>query len=154
MRTAIISYIGVFIILITIAIISIITMKSSYSELIHQSLDDSIEYSVRMLQIDRSAVRNSEKYILDEAKHNIDWDTPYQNTDTVKNEKFKQDFVQYLVNNIDAKINNLDINIYGADADSGILSVEVTAYFTYPGGQTDKVSSYKTMILDKYNKNN
>ena len=49
MRTALITYIGVFSTILLVAIISTITMKSSYAEVISRSLDNSIEYSVKML---------------------------------------------------------------------------------------------------------
>ena len=66
---------------------------------------------------------------------------------------FKQDFIMYLSSNIDSRVKTLDVDIYGADADKGLLSVEVTAYFHYPTGVVGDVTSYKTVILDKYKKN-
>lgn len=37
----------------------------------------------------------------------------------------KQSFVNYLAENIDARIKGLTVNIYGADEENGVLSVEV-----------------------------
>lgn len=155
MRTAVIVYSGVMTIILLVAIISVITMKSSYSESIAQSLDDSIEYSVKSLQSDRDDIINyaSPSNALSTAKRKVNWD----NWDTVgdpidkkeADEKFKQEFIDNLVSNIDSRINKIDINIYGADAEYGLISVKVIAHFDYPFGKEDKVVSKKTIILNK-----
>ena len=65
---------------------------------------------------------------------------------------YKTNFVRCLVKNIDSKVNRIDINILGADEVNGMLSVEVTAYFSYLSGQEGQVSSYATVILNSTEK--
>lgn len=156
MRTSVIVYSGVMTIILLVAIISVITMKSSYSELIAQSLDDSIEYSIKSLQNDRDKIGNyaSPSNTTSMVKKDIEWNNDWvveeePKTKEEADEKFKQDFVRYLTSNIDSRINDIEINIYGADAEFGVISVEITAYFDYPFNKTDKVVSKKTIILDK-----
>ena len=169
MRTAVLTYSGVMTIILLVAIISVITIKSSYSELIAQSLDDSIEYSVKSLQNDRDGIIDydspsnaiaSPSDAIGMNKRDIEWNdwiiesNPKNKKDV--DEKFKQDFVRYLTSKIDSRINDLEINIYGADAEYGVMSVEITAYFDYPFGKTDKtdkVVSKKTIILNRELKN-
>lgn len=169
MRTAVLTYSGVMTIILLVAIISVITIKSSYSELIAQSLDDSIEYSVKSLQNDRDGIIDyaspsnaiaSPSDAIGMNKRDIEWNdwTIESNPKNKKDvdEKFKQDFVRYLTSKIDSRINDLEINIYGADAEYGVMSVEITAYFDYPfgkTGKTDKVVSKKTIILNRELKN-
>lgn len=170
MRTALIAYVGVFSTILLVAIISTITMKSSYAEVISRSLDDSIEYSVKMIQQDR----NSLEYNLNKGnkgdiatpsnatpsnarKTKVDWggtwEMPSESDDVegkkTRDEEFKQEFVDNLLERIDSRITGLDIDIYGADAEYGLLSVKVTAHFIYPNGVNGEVTSKKTMILDK-----
>ena len=63
--------------------------------------------------------------------------------------QFKQDFVSIFAQNLDPKIDDLTINIFGADEERGLLSVEVIADFTYLGGNKGQVDTFKTMILSK-----
>jgi hypothetical protein len=77
----------------------------------------------------------------------IDWSTTdevgWANTD-----QFKNAFIDYLASTIDPRITDLDVNIYGADADNGVLSVEVVATFKYLDGIQSTVSCYRTVILN------
>lgn len=150
MKTTVLLYIGVMITVFVVGIISVVTMKSSYAETIRDSLDDSIVYSVMMLQQDRDLLvykdaDGNESHV---EKEEILWDE--STTEDV--EVFKRDFVGYLVSNLDNRITDLDVKIYGVDNNVGALSVEVIAHFNYPTGQADTVSSYKTVILNKYMK--
>ena len=138
-------------------------MKSSYAEVISRSLDNSIEYSVKMLQKDRDSIEDKISSPSNaspsnaERKTKVDWngtwEMPDPSTDIegikTANERFKQDFVDNLLESIDSRIKSIDVDIYGADAEYGLLSVKVTAHFTYPNGRDGEVSSKKTMILDK-----
>lgn len=113
------------------------------------SLDDSIVYSVKLLQVDRDLVvyedANGNRY--DIPQQEISWGNAMGNDEVAK---FKSDFVSYLTANLDSRINSVEVNIYGVDTEVGALSVGVVAEFTYPSGQTDTVESYKTVILNKY----
>ena len=60
----------------------------------------------------------------------------------------KQSFVNYLAENIDARIKGLTVNIYGADEENGVLSVDVYAKFNYQNGREAEVSCYRTAILN------
>lgn len=163
MRSALIAYIGMISTIMLVVIISTITMKSTYAEVISRSLDDSIEYSVKMLQNDRDSIEHKLGTPSNATPSNIKprgkvdwggtWEMPDPSTDVegkkTADERFKQDFVDNLLNTIDSRVTGVDIDIYGADAEFGLMSVKVTAYFTYPNGLEGKVESKKTMILDK-----
>lgn len=161
MRTAGIVYGGVIMIILVIMILSLVTMKSSYSDQISQSLDDALELAIYMCRADvenKTALSNSslgsESNWVNKLYSDSDREKSIAWTDESLSE-FKQDFVKYLVQNLDARVYSLDVDIYGADEEYGMLSVKVTAHFYYPGvapggGQpTDEVSTYKTVILNR-----
>ena len=154
MRSVLLAYIGTIIAILLVAIISCITIKSSYMDLIEQNLDDSIMFAIKSLQTDRNLLYSGGYYnfSVDDTSHTvssadikrgIDWNS----SDL---DDFKKDFVDYLTANIDSRVVELDVDFYGADAENGLLSVKVTGHFVYPFGVEDKVSTYKTVILDKY----
>ena len=157
MRTAVISYVGFMTTMLLVVIISIITMKSSYYEIVRQSLDDSLEYTISMIQLDRKLDAESAG---GGGYANIEWssgdswsDLGYQTIDKddreLSNEVMKKKFVEYLASNIDSKVDTLDIEIYGVDAEYGLISAQVTAKFKYPFGAKDEVSVRKTIVLNK-----
>lgn len=154
MRAVLLAYVGTVITIILVAIISCITIKSSYMDLIENNLDDSIMFAVRSLQTDRSLLYESDYYDFSgsetphtvagsNVKRGIDWSSSSL-------DGFKKDFVDYLTANIDSRVVELDVDFYGADEKNGLLSVKVTGHFVYPFGVTGEVSTYKTVILDKY----
>lgn len=151
MRTMGLSYIGIFMTVLMMGIICTLTMKSSYAETIRDSLDDSIVYSIKMLQEDRKLVEyvdeDGTKVVI--PKREIDWD---DSLGTGSVDEFKSDFISYLSAHIDSRVSELVVDIYGIDTNVGVLSVNVTAKFMYPSGQEDFVESYKTVILNKYEK--
>lgn len=151
MRASAILYIGVLISVLTIGIISVLTMKSSYAETIRASLDDSIVYAVSQLQIDREGLVyiDADGNVNTVDSHAIDWETDIGDDEV---SVFKKNFVENLVAHIDNRVTELQVNIYGVDINVGALSVEVIAKYNYPMGQEDTVSSYKTIILDKVEK--
>ena len=138
MRSAVLTYIGSLFCLMLVLTLSSITMKASYSESIRQNLDDAILFSVGMLQQDRMLM----------------YDTSNNQTiveiGSSEEDKFKEDFVYYLTKNLDTKVTDIEVDIYGVDTTVGALSVEVRATFDYPNGIQDTVSSYKTVILNKH----
>jgi hypothetical protein len=142
MRTAILSYTAVFTLFLMIIILSNITMKSSYSEQISQSLDSSIEYATKMLQQDRSLVRDKSDYYVNDV-------TLTYEDGTLSD--VKEDFIYYLTEKLDSRIKHLDVK-FDSGSDTNSLSVKVTATFEYPSGKEDKVIYYKTMILEKKTK--
>lgn len=157
MRTAIISYIGFMTTMLLVVILSIVTMKSSYYETIRQSLDDSLEYTISMIQLDRKLDAESEggggyaniEWSDGDSWSNLSTQTTDKDNRELSNEIMKKKFVEYLASNIDSKIDTLDIEIYGIDAEYGLISTQITAEFKYPFGAKDKVSVRKTMILNK-----
>lgn len=161
MRSALLTYIGVMCSLAMVMIISIITMKSSYYEVIRQSLDDSMEYSISMLQLDRSLGADSLDYddiqLVGGGYRDINWENnddwvsaSSSSTDKLQNDEyFKKRFVEYITSLIDSRVDSLSIDIYGADSEYGVISAEITAEFTYPFGVKDSVSVYKTIILNR-----
>ncbi len=141
MRSMVFVYLSSMIAVILIAMISFITMKSSYMEALESNMDDAIVHSVKMLQTDRDKGINS--LTLREMKFS---------SDVAENEltDFKQNFVEYLAGHLDEKLTHLDVEIFGADDINGMISVQLTGYYMYPFGVEDHVSTYKTVILDKY----
>lgn len=141
MRSMVFVYLSSMITVLLIAMISFITMKSSYMEALESNMDDAIVHSVKMLQADRNEVINS--YTLSAMDFSSEV-TDAQLTD------FKQNFVEYLTHHLDERLTHLDVEIFGADDINGMLSVQLTGYYMYPFGVEDSVSTYKTVILDKY----
>lgn len=154
MRSAILAYTGVMCSIALVVIISVITMKSSYYELVRQSLDDSLEYTVGLVQVDRHLEAGATG---EDGYRDIGWasgdswiNTQSSEVDKKANdEDFKKKFVEYLAANIDSKVDKISIDIYGADSEYGVISVKVKAEFTYPFGKQDYVEVTKTILLDK-----
>ena len=160
MRTAVIAYTGFFTTMMLVAIVTSITSYSSYTELNSRKLDDAIELSVKMLQNDREYQFDGAGSVVKEyfqstkvtdSNGNELYDTTVENAVELANNKFKNDFLSYMTSNINSSdIKSLEVNFYGVDAVNGLLSVEVIADFYYPSGNVGRVSTYKTVILDKY----
>lgn len=142
MRSSVFVYTTALITMLVVCIISVITMKSSYMEKVDSSVDDAIVYSVKMLQVDRDLSGSQDVTIISNFENSLNYEDELS--------EFKQKFVNSLTKIIDEDITDLDIDIYGADEVRGILSIKVTAHFKYPFGGVDTVSTYKTVILDKY----
>ncbi len=157
MRQSVLLYAGLMFIILEVAIICTITSRYAYSDSIQQSLEDSIEFSIYMLQEDQKLKVtnniNSEDSGIDSSDlyASISWQNSW-GTDTSDLTEFKKEFVECLVENLDPKVSSVKVDIYGADEKNGLLSVEVTAYFKYLSGQTGSVSCYRTMIIDKSEK--
>lgn len=149
MKTVGLLYCGMLMIALTVGIICTLTMKSSYAEIVRDNLDDSIVYSVKMLQVDRDMVvyEDSSGTQHKVPQQELNWNTSMGNDEVAK---FKEDFISYLTANLDSRIDKIEVNIYGVDTQVGALSVGVIAEFTYPSGQKDTVESYKTVVLNKY----
>lgn len=157
MRTMAILYVSILMTIMSLGIICVLTMKSSYAETIRDNLDDSIVYSVKLLQVDRdNSWVNKLDPDNDDSRYtypaqNIDWVSGYQDRDVEDSvDKFKTDFVRYLTANLDTRVSDVEVTFYGVDNNAGALSVKVIANFTYPSGQKGSVESYKTVILNKY----
>lgn len=161
MRSTMMLYCGSLVAIITVAIICVIIMQSSYNETLQQQLDDSIELAVEMCRADRAKALTDTDGV--DAEADLKFGGVQFQSGALAGEslsqldKFKADFVKYLTAGLDyqfgvtskAGVKNLDVNIYGANDKTGLLSVNVVATFVYPTGKTDRVSSYKTVILDK-----
>ena len=161
MRISVGIYTGFFSIILLVAIICSIISYSSYSDTVQQNLDESMELAVQMLRTDAAKKADtSEGFVeyLDGVAVGKDTDVDFISEATTKSEELdaqlKENFVKYLTANLNASVTDLEVNIYGADATNGLLSAEVIATFKYPTGNTGTVSCYKTVILDKYLKNN
>lgn len=158
MRTAVMMYVGVFATILLVAILSSLVTHTSYRDMIQTNLDESMEFSLKMLQVSDSGGVTDEydktgefKSYLDGTSYGDNASVSLKKGDDRENDaKLKEDFLKYLTMNIDSKVTDLQVDIYGADADDGILSAEVTATFMYPSGNKDTVSSYRTIIIDKY----
>lgn len=138
-------YMSVTVAIFMVVILSSLTMRASYADNIQRSLEESIDYSVRLLQIDANRVLDSDN---DMSKDNL-----MGSVSGISGlSDFKQDFLGYLTKNITTRVHRIDVSIYGADEVNGLLSVEVSAYFKYPSGVEDVVTSYKTVVLNKYKK--
>ena len=154
MRTMAILYVSILMTIMSLGIICVLTMKSSYAETIRDNLDDSIVYSVKLLQVGRD-----NEWLIDKEEgikttypmQDINWSVGYSEAD-IKDSKdeFKANFIRYLTANLDSRISNVDVTFYGVDNNVGALSVKVVADFTYPSGQEGQVESYKTVILNKF----
>ena len=143
MKANVLMYIGLILIILQVAILANVTAKSSYAESIRQSLDDSLERSMSLIRTD--AEGHFQLYDLDDEVYGA---VNVSNADKLG--EFKTGFISILAKDLDPKIENLVVNIYGADEETGILSVEVVADFMYLDGRhKGTVSSYKTMIINK-----
>lgn len=142
MKASILAYSGALIAFIMLLTLSTIIMKSSYIEVVEQNLNDSIEYSIYMLERDRNLVRDKDNYI-NSSNELSSWTTEDAN------DEMKKEFVQYFSENLSANIENVNVHIYGADAEKGVLSVKITADFRYPTGKIGTIETDKTMILNR-----
>ena len=145
MKANVLMYIGLVLIVLQVSILGNLTAKSCYSDSIKQSLDEALERTMHLTRMDadnqfQMAVGSDYDDALGEGTVNLSGGS----LDT-----FKTQFVNTFASELDPKINKLEVNIFGADAETGILSVEAIADFTYLGGQTGQVSTYKTMIINK-----
>jgi hypothetical protein len=147
MKANVLMYMGLIIILLEVVILCNITAKSSYADSIRQSLDESLERTMSLTRVDAEGHFE----LLDESvqneitgKGNVTYDGGATGLDD-----FKKQFVSILVQDLDPKVTDLEINFFGADAETGLLSVEVVATFNYIGGKTGTVSSYKTIIINR-----
>lgn len=133
MRAASLSFVSFFILFFQVVILSTIISHSAYKNSVEQGLEDSVTLAVSMIQkgfserVEESSITNN------------------VNTST---SDLKTNFISYLSDNLDSRITGLTVNIYGADEENGILSVEVFAKFKYLNGKEDEVSCYKTAILN------
>lgn len=143
MRTTVIAYVGFITIFLQLLILSTIVSHSAYSSSIEDSLEDSITYAISMLQVGYSenveGSLNSNPYEKDAS--DIIWNSNSPDA-------FKSMFLSYLTETLDSRITDLNVNIYGADAENGILSVEVKAKFNYIDGKQGTASCYRTAILN------
>lgn len=140
MKTTLISYVSFIAIFLQILILSVIISRSVYSQSIEDSLDESI--TVAMLLTQNSYKEHIKEY--NKIDNKINWN------EENNLELIKKDFINNLVDNIDSKITDLDINIYAADSENGILSVEVEATYKYLNGLKGKANCYKTLILNSF----
>lgn len=147
MKANVMAYIGLILLLLQVAIICNITAKSSYADSVRTSLDESLERTMSLLTEDSELHM---QYVLGSESDNL------YGTVTIENEEqlgeFKTKFIRIFAQSLDPKITDLTINFFGADEEKGLLSVEIIADFTYLGGNTGTVSSYKTMIINKTTK--
>ena len=160
MKTAIIAYTGFFATVMLVAIITSVTSYSSYTELTSRKLDDAVMMSVSMLQNDREYQFDGDGRVVKDyfqstkvvdSNGNELYDTTVENAVERANNEFKNNFLSYMTSNLNSSdIKSLKVNFYGVDAVNGLLSVEVIADFYYPSGNVGRVSTYKTVILDKY----
>lgn len=146
MRSATLMYTGLMFILLELAILCSIVSRSVYYDDVQSSLEDSIELSLFLLQDGQSEKLEQESNIISSSDL-------YENVDGISNsadlDDFKKKFVEGLVKNLDSRVSNITVDIYGADDVNGLLSVEVTADFEYFSGNMGSVSCYRTMIYDK-----
>ena len=148
MRTTVIGYVGFFIIMLQLLILSTLVSNTSYQDVMTQSLEDSVDLSISMLQLDfenklNREINNSESISLDDVKADISWSSEASQMSDIK-----KDFIAYMVENLDSRITDINVNIYGADSEDGLLSVEVTAKFKYFDGRPGAVTCYRTAILN------
>lgn len=77
------------------------------------------------------------------------WDEEQKHTAELCNEEVLADYLlQALCVQLDSD-SKVTVQVLAADADKGLLSARVTEEFTYPGGQTGRVSVERTMIADR-----
>lgn len=139
-------YVSLIFTVLLVGALTIILMKSSYADVMRDNLDDSILYSLKMLQVDRDVWMDDWVAKDPMAPRAVTWDSAWVNSD---NNQFKQKFISYLTGSIDSRVTSLDVSFYGVDSVNGMLSVEVTANFRYPTGVSGSVTTQKTVILEK-----
>lgn len=141
MRTSVLSFVGFVVIFFQILILSTIVSHSAYDSALEQSLDDSVTLAVCMLQDGFN-----EKVSDSLAANGISLDENAVKIDDLSS--FKKQFVSYLASSLDARFTDVTVDIYGADEENGVLSVEVTAKYKYTDGKIGTATCYKTTILN------
>lgn len=141
MRTSVLSFVGFVVIFFQILILSTIVSHSAYDTALEQSLDDSVTLAVYMLQ-----EGFNEKMSDSLAANGISLNANAVEIEDLSS--FKKQFVSYLASSLDSRFTDVTIDIYGADEENGVLSVEVTAKFKYTDGKIGTVTCDKTTILN------
>ncbi len=150
MRSNVIMYIGLILTILELVVLTNITAQSSYGDSIRGSLENSLERSIYLTRTDANehqvgtlnATESQELYGSDAIVLKGDMSAS----------DFKSRFVNHLSTDLDPHITKLDVNIYGADEDKGVLSAEVTATYKYIGGKEGRVTVRRTVILNKIKK--
>lgn len=141
MRASVLSFVGFVVIFFQMLILSTIVSHSAYNNALGQSLDDSVTLAVYMLQ-EGFDEKTSESLAANGIALN---ENPVKIEDM---SAFKSQFISYLTGSLDSRFTDISVDIYGADEENGILSVEVTGKFQYTDGKSGTVSCYKTTILN------
>lgn len=130
--------------ILEIMIICVVVQQSCYSDRLQQDLDDAMELAILSLREDYDLkIQDNNKGVgFNPNDSNLVGDMNGLSD-------FKQKFISSLANNIEMKVQKLEVKIYGADEEHGLLSVEAIVYFKYIGGGTGSVSSYKTVLLNR-----
>lgn len=171
MRSFALVYVGILMSVFLVVIMCLLTTKSSYADILRSSLDDAMYYAVTMLQSDRLSLTYDDVYTSDGTGNMVSAQNvesiggiSFKDADghawypgslvddefnTYTDEALKQDFIGYLASRLDSRVTDIEVEFYGADSKNGVISAQVIAYFEYPTGQRDKVTTYKTVILDK-----
>ena len=158
MRSTVLVYIGLIMMVLQIAILANVTAKSSYSDVLQASVDDALERTMHMTRMD--ADLHFDKTVWGTDATGSESNKPLGIGETSFDQHssgsagnslgaFKSRFVNTLMGNLDPRITDCTVNIYGADEETGVLSVEVIAHYKYLGRGTGTVKSYKTMIVNK-----
>lgn len=145
MRSATLMYAGFMFIILELAILSSVISRSVYNEDMQSSLESSVELSMHMLQEGQAEKIINESSVIPSS-------SLYESVNGISDsdlDDFKKGFVECLVKNLDSRVDDVTVDIYGADDLHGLLSVEVTAKFEYFSGNQGSVSCYRTMIYDK-----
>lgn len=71
-----------------------------------------------------------------------------ENGEAMANEEFVADFLQTLLIQANSD-SDITVSVLDADAQKGILSVEITEKFKHPNGNEGSVSQARTVIFDK-----
>lgn len=149
MRSQIIVYIFTIFTILLISILCVITQQSSFDTRLQRDLNSAMEISMSTLSKDGKLVLDSNYTSTLGVSSNDLYNTSLNITNSAALGNFKKDFVSVLTNNINNKIKRLEVNIFGVDEDSGLLSCEVIAYYNYLNGKEGSVSCYRTILLNK-----
>ena len=150
MRSSVLMYIGLMLTILQLVILTNITAKSSYADSIRESLENSLERSINLTRQDASL--HFDNVIIGTEQDDIYDSGSMSLNNATSLGDFKRRFVENLNADLDPRIENLTVNIFGADEEKGLLSAEVIAEFQYIGGQTGRVSVRRTVILNKIKK--
>lgn len=145
MKANVMAYIGVILIILNVAIMCNITAKSSYSDSVRQSLDESMERTMYLLQTDSNLHMD---ITIPSEKNGLYGTVTLNNASDLGD--FKTEFIKMFSKNLSPKVTDLTINFFGADEKKGLLSVEIIAKFRYMDNQHEGiVKSYKTIIINR-----